>query len=283
MEGKIKDFLLIWLGALLAATGIYYFFAPNDIVSGGISGIAILINHYFPQIPMGISMAVMEIVLFTIGFIAIGPVFGSKTIFCSFSISGMIFIMETFFPIQNPISSDILIQLIFGVTMCGIGMGIAFHQNASTGGTDILAKILNQYFKIDIGKAVLMVDAVIIVFAITVFGIEKGMYGIFVIILLATIIDVLINRLNMCQQIIIISSHSEAIKEYILQELHRSATVYVAKGAFTNDDKEVIITIIDRKQFVPLSNHIKQVDDQAFMTVQHVQKVFGKGFAKLNG
>lgn len=283
MNDKIKDFLLIGLGALLAAIGIYYFLAPNDIVSGGISGIAIVINHYFPKIPMGISMAAMEIILFAIGFIVIGPVFGSKTIFCSFSISGMIFIMETFFPIHKPVSSDILIQLIFGVTMCGIGMGIAFHQNASTGGTDILAKILNQYFKIDIGKAILLVDAIIILVAIGAFGIEKGLYGIFAVILLGTIVDALIERLDRCQQVIIISSNSKEIKQYILQQLHRSATVYTAKGAFTNDDKEVIITIIDRKQFASLSNYIKEVDDQAFITVQQVQKVFGKGFAKLNG
>ncbi|WP_038262819.1 YitT family protein [Peptoclostridium litorale] len=281
MKEKIIDMAVITLGAIFVAVGLYYFLAPNEIAAGGISGLAIIINSYFPSIPMGILMIGMEIILFTAGILIIGPIFGGKTIYCSFMLSGIILFFEKVMPIQKPLSDDIFIQLVIGIILTGFGMSLAFNRNASTGGTDIIAKIINKYLKFNIGKSVLMADALITVFAIGTFGIEKGMYALVGLVMNSIIIDRFIEGFNMCKQITIISSEKEAIMEFIMKDLDRSATIYDAKGAFTEDEKTVIMTVVDTKQFIRLREFIKKIDKRAFITVQNVHEVLGEGFIEI--
>lgn len=281
MKKKLKSFIVILIGALLVAIGTYFFLAPNHIAAGGISGAAIIINSIFPNLPIGALMMAMEVILFTTGILIIGPVFGGKTIFCSFSVSGIILMLEKLFPNVHPLSNDILVQLIFGVLICGVGMAIVFDQNASTGGTDIIAKIINKYFKISIGKCVLIADIVITIAAAIVFGIDKGMYAILGVILNSTLIDTVIKNLNTYKQVAIISNAGEQIKDYIVDTLDRSATIYYAKGAYNNNEREVITTVVNSKQFLKLKNYIKNIDERAFITVNEVNEVLGEGFAEL--
>lgn len=281
MKKNLKSFLLILLGGLFVSFGTYFFLAPNHIAAGGISGAAIIINSIFPGIPIGALMMAMEVILFTTGMIVIGPVFGGKTVFCSFSISGMILIFEKTFPNIKPLGNDVLVQLIFGILICGLGMGIVFNQNASTGGTDIIAKIINKYFKISIGKSLLASDIIITIAATAVFGIDKGLYAILGVIITATVIDKVIASLNTYKQVAIISSEGKDIKNYIVDELERSATIYYAKGAYHDNEREVITTILDRKQFLKLKDYIRDIDNRAFITVNEVNEVLGEGFAEI--
>jgi uncharacterized membrane-anchored protein YitT (DUF2179 family) len=281
MKKKFKSFFLILLGAFLVAFGTYFFLVPNKIAAGGISGAAIIINNIFPHIPIGALMMAMEIVLFTVGVIVIGPIFGGKTIFCSFSISGMILLLEEIYPKARPLSNDILVQLIFGVLICGLGMGIVFNQNASTGGTDIIAKIINKYFKISIGKSVLIPDILVTIAASLIFGIDKGMYAILGVLINSTIIDNVIKSINTYKHVAIISAEGEKIKNYIVEKLSKSATIYYAKGAYHNNEKEVITTVLSRKQFLKLKDYIKDIDDKAFITVNEINEVLGEGFEKI--
>ncbi|AZV58292.1 YitT family protein [Clostridium sp. AWRP] len=281
MKINLKDIFLILVGSLFVAFGTYFFLAPNHIAAGGTSGIAIIINSIFPSIPIGLLMMGMEVILFTIGIIVIGPVFGGKTIFCSFSISALVLLMGKMYPNIKPFSNDILIQLILGILICGLGMGIVFNLNASTGGTDIIAKIINKYTQISIGKSVLMADIAITIAATLILGVNKGMYAILGVILNSTIIDKVILSLNSYKQVAIISNNGENIKKYIVNELSRSATIYYAKGAYKNSNKEVITTILDRKQFLKLKNYIKVLDDKAFITVNDINEVLGEGFTRI--
>lgn len=281
MKNIFKNYLLILIGAFLVAVGTYFFLAPNHIAAGGISGIAIIINSIFPQIPIGLLMMAMEVILFITGIIVIGPIFGGKTIFCSFSVSGTILLLEKIHPNTRPLSNDILIQLIFGILICGLGMGIVFNQNASTGGTDIIAKIINKYFRISIGKCLLIADIIITAAATIVFGIDKGMYAILGVLITSTIIDKVILSLNTYKQVAIISTSGEEIRKYIVDILDRSATIYYARGAYNNNEKEVITTVLDRKQFLRLKDYIKVIDEKAFITVNEINEVLGEGFAEL--
>lgn len=281
MKKNFKSFFIIFIGALLVAVGTYFFLAPNHIAAGGISGAAIIINSIFPILPIGALMMAMEVILFITGILIIGPVFGGKTIFCSFSVSGIILLLEKVFPNVRPLSNDMLVQLIFGVLICGVGMAIVFDQDASTGGTDIIAKIINKYFKISIGKCVLIADIIITVAASIVFGIDKGMYAILGVILNATLIDTVIRNLNTYKQVAIISNSGEEIKDYIVDILDRSATIYYAKGAYNNNEREVITTVVNRKQFLKLKDYIKDIDERAFITVNEVNEVLGEGFAEI--
>ncbi|MBK1810578.1 YitT family protein [Clostridium sp. YIM B02505] len=278
MKNKIKDFLLLFIGSVLVALGTYFFLAPNKIAAGGISGIAIIINSLIPSLPIGGLMMCMEVILFLVGILVIGPFFGGKTIFCSFSISGAILILEEVFPNIKPISDDVLIQLIFGVLICGLGMGIVFNQNASTGGTDIIAKIINKYFNISIGNSLLAADIIITIAATSIFGINIGLYSILGVIINCTLIDKVIKTLNTYKQVAIISSQGEEIKRYIMDILERSATIYYAKGAYNNNESEVITTVLSRKQFVQLKEYISSIDDRAFITINEVHEVVGEGF-----
>lgn len=282
MKKNLRSFLFILFGGLLVAIGTYFFLAPNHIAAGGVSGAAIILNSIFPMAPIGALMMGMEIILFITGIIVIGPVFGGRTIFCSFSISGMVLILEKIFPNIKPLGSDVLVQLIFGILICGLGMGVVFNQNASTGGTDIVAKIINKYFKISIGKSLLAADITITIAATVVFGVDKGLYAILGVIITATVIDKVIASLNTYKQVAIISSESKEIRDYIVDELERSATIYYAKGAYHNNEKEVITTIVDRKQFLKLKDYIKDVDTRAFITVNEVNEVLGEGFAEIS-
>jgi uncharacterized membrane-anchored protein YitT (DUF2179 family) len=278
MKNKIKDFILLFIGSVFVAVGTYFFLAPNKIAAGGISGAAIIINNLIPKLPIGGLMMSMEVVLFLLGIVIIGPFFGGKTIFCSFSISGIILIFEELFPKVQPINNDVLVQLIFGVLICGLGMGLVFNQNASTGGTDIIAKIINKYFNISIGNSLLAADIIVTVAATSVFGLNVGIYSILGVIINCTLIDKVIKTLNTYKQVAIISSQGEEIKRYIMEVLERSATIYYAKGAYNNSESEVITTILSRKQFQQLKQFIADIDDRAFITINEVNEVLGEGF-----
>lgn len=281
MIKKFKNIMVLLSGCFLVSFGTYFFLAPCHIAAGGVSGAAIIINSIFPNIPIGLFMMCIEVFLFIIGIIIIGPIFGGKTLFCSFSISLMILVMEKIYPQLKPFSQDTLLQLIFGILISGAGMAIVFNKNSSTGGTDIIAKIINKYTKISIGKCVLIPDILITIAAGIIFGIDKGMYAILGVILNATIIDRIILTLNTFKHVAIISSKGNDIRNYIVNTLDRSATIYYAKGAYKNNENEVITTILDRKQFLNLKEYIVKIDDKAFITVNEVNEVLGEGFSSI--
>ena len=137
---QIKDFLLLNLGLLLVAIGIYYFLVPNNLAAGGVSGLAMVINQYLPMAPIGLLMLGMNFVLFVLAFLLIGREFALKTVYSSFALSGMVWLLELIYPMPAPIlADDLFIQLLFGILISAIGMAIVFNLNGSTGGTDIIA------------------------------------------------------------------------------------------------------------------------------------------------
>ncbi|WP_125152372.1 YitT family protein [Clostridium rectalis] len=281
MKNKIKEYLLINFGLLLVAVPIYFILAPNSLAPGGISGLAIIINHFLPKVPVGALMMAIDLVLFIIGVIFIGFGFGAKTIYSSFTLSGMVIILQKINPVPKPFSHDILTQLIFGTCMSAVGMAIVFQQNACTGGTDIIAKILNKYFHINLGKGVLICDIGIAIFSGVIFGIESAMYGVLGVLFSGITIDKVIQSLTINKEVVIISNRSVQIKQYVVSEIERGATIYVAKGAFTNEEKEVIRTIVTKKEFSKLRKYIKTVDENAFITVNHIHETFGEGFLNI--
>lgn len=281
MKKNIKEFILINIGLALVAVGIYYFLIPNNLAAGGVSGLSMVINHFVPQMPVGLLMLMMNVILFVVGIIFIGSSFGVKTIYSSFSLSGMIWILEGFFPIKGSLTGDIFLELIFGILIAGVGMAIVFLNNASTGGTDIIAKILNKYFHINIGKGVLMADFFITLAAAFAFGIKIGLYALLGVIINGFVIDFVIEGIETNKQVTIITTKMDIINAFIISELGRGATIYLAKGAYTNEEKEIIITVVDRKEFIRLRNFIKEVDHRAFITVNKVYETLGEGFKSL--
>lgn len=275
---KFKEYMLITIGVILVSFSLELFLAPNNIAAGGVSGIAIIINHFVPSLQIGLLMLIMNIILFVIAFIVIGNKFGGKTIYASLALSGIIWLMDKIGVSKYVITKDLLLATIFGTLISGIGMAIVFNQNASTGGTDILAKILNKFVHLDMGKALLSVDFIVVLFTLASFGAEVGMYALLAVIINGFIIDNVIEGLNSCKQIVVVSSKIDLIGKYIMDELDRGCTILQGRGGYTDKDSSILYTVLSRKQFIKLKTYIKEVDNRAFITVSEAHEVLGEGF-----
>jgi uncharacterized membrane-anchored protein YitT (DUF2179 family) len=281
MRQKLFSFLLVNVGAFFVAVNVHFFLSPNSLATGGVSGLSIVLNHVVPGISIGTFMILVNIVLFIIGLIFLGFSFGAKTIYASFALSFMVWLLERFAPVSAPLSNDVLIQLIIGQCIAATGMAIVFNQKASTGGTDIIAMILNKYFNIEIGRAVLFSDLSIALSSTFLFGPQVGMYAFFGVILNGLVIDYTLQQFNTNKEVVIISKRSDDIRAFIVEELGKGATIHKATGAFTSDQKEVITTILGRKDFSKLKNYITEIDNKAFITVHNMNEILGQNFKRL--
>lgn len=273
---SIKEFALITIGIFLVAISVVYFFEPNNIAAGGITGLAIVINHYIPFISIGPLVLMMDAILFIVALIVLGAKFGAKTIYSSFLLSTSMWIMQTFIPIN--ITNDLILATIFGTLISAVGMAIVFNANASTGGTDIIAKILNKFFHIEIGKSLLIVDFLVTLLGAVTFGINIGLYGLLAVIINGVVIDNIIAGFKTKSEITIISEKNKEISKFILDYLERGCTFIKGIGGFTGKDTSILYTVLDRNEFIKLKNKIKEIDKNAFITVGEVHEVMGEGF-----
>lgn len=273
---SIKEFALITIGIFLVAISVVYFFEPNNIAAGGITGLSIVINHYIPFISIGPLVLMMDAILFIVALIVLGAKFGAKTIYSSFLLSTSMWIMQTFIPIN--ITNDLILATIFGTLISAGGMAIVFNANASTGGTDIIAKILNKFFHIEIGKSLLMVDFLVTLLGAITFGINMGLYGLLSVIINGVVIDNIIAGFKTKSEITIISDKNKDISKFILNDLERGCTFIKGVGGFTGKDTALLYTVLDRSEFIKLKNKIREIDKNAFITVGEVHEVMGEGF-----
>ena len=273
---KIKDFVLLTIGVLLVAISVVYFFEPNNITAGGITGLAIVINNYLPSIPIGVLMLIMDAILYVVAFLIIGSKFGGKSIYASIVLSTFIYILEKFAPFN--ITNDLMLATVFGTIISALGMAIVFNANASTGGTDIIAKILNKFMHIDIGKGLLMVDFFVTLLGAITFGINAGLYSLLSVIANGFVIDNVIAGFNVCKEVTIISPKNEEISKFILEDLERGCTFINGVGGFTGKETTLLYTILGRNEFIKLKRFIADVDKNAFITVGEVHEVMGEGF-----
>lgn len=276
-KSMFKEYSIITFGIILVAISVEYFFAPNKLAAGGVTGAAIVLNALIPKISVGASTFIMNALLFIVAFMFIDGNFGVKTIYASLGLSVLIWVIEKFL---NPvaITNDLIIATVFGTLISAIGMAFVFNENASTGGTDILAKLLNKFFHLDIGKSLLVVDFVITFASALVFGIDIGLYAILSVILLGILVDNFIEGFNACKSVVIISENNDKISKYIMEELERGCTFLSAKGGYTNKDSNILYAILTRNQFIKLKIFIRDTDPQAFITVGDVHEVLGEGF-----
>ncbi|WP_426350119.1 YitT family protein [Alloiococcus sp. CFN-8] len=281
MKNRVKDMVFITLGIVLLAVALEYFFIPNNIAAGGVSGLAIVINSYFPFLEVSVLVFLMNLVLFVVGFIFIGGGFGGKSIYASLGLSFLMWLIE-YFLAPKAITEDLLLAVIFGTLIGALGMALVFNANASTGGTDIVAKILNKYFDIDIGKSLLMVDFIITIMGAVTFGIDVGLYALLAVIANGLVIDRIIDGFNSVKEIIIISEKWEEISNYIIGNLDRGCTIFEGKGGYTKKDTKLIYTVLGRAEFIKVKGWIREIDPKAFITVNEAYEVLGEGFKSLS-
>lgn len=274
---KLKEYGIITLGIILVAISVEYFFAPNNLAAGGVTGAAIVLNALVPKLSVGLINLVLNVLLFAVAFMFIDGNFGVKTVYTSLGLSLIIWGIEKFL---NPIAitTDLIIATIFGTLISAIGMAFVFNENASTGGTDILAKMLNKFFHLDIGKSLLVVDFVITFASALVFGVDVGLYAILSVILLGILVDKFIEGFRACKSVLIISEKNDKISKFIINKLERGCTFLSAKGGYTKKESNILYTVLNRNEFIKLKTCIKDIDPSAFITVGEVHEVLGEGF-----
>lgn len=274
MKREVKSNLLILLGAFMVAGAVYFFLTPTNMTVGGATGIAIVLSHVL-NIEMSYVLFATNIILFLLGFLFIGNKFGVKTIVTSLGINFIIFVLEKTVPVSGPIVKDLLLQIILATIISAVGMAIILNQYASIGGTDILSKIINKYTGLDLGKGVLICDMIITLFVAMVFGLEIGLYSFLGIIMNGIIIDSTIDGLNVSKHLIINTTKPEEVKNFIINTLNHSANLFVAKGAYSGEEKTVIMTVVSRREYLILKRYIQKIDDLAFMVVTNAGEVYG--------
>lgn len=280
MKEKLKEYLIITIGLILVSFAIQYFYVPAKITGGGITGIAIVINNYFPYLAIGLLMLVMNVILFCIGFLLIGGSFGSKTLYASFGLSIAMWFIETVMK-PHALTNDILLSVIIGTLLLGTGLGIVFSQNASTGGTDIIAKILNKYFHLNIGKSMQAVDFIVVILGGLTFGISIALYAIVCIFLNGIVIDKVIEGFTSVKSVMVFSPSSEEIKKYIIYEIDRGCTIFQGQGGFTGKEINIVHSVMDRTQLIKLRTYIKKYHPDSFIIVSEAREVLGQGFQNI--
>ena len=282
MKENIKEYLIITLGIILVAVSIEYFYAPNNLAAGGVSGLAVVITHYIPSLNVGGITLFANIFLFILAFILVGGDFGFKTIYASFGLSILLWFIDKFLNPQA-ITTDLLLASIFGTIITAVGLAMIFNINASTGGTDILAKILNKYTSFNIGISLLCVDFIVTLMGALTFGADKGLYALLCVLFNGPLIDRLIAWANQKKQITIISKKHKEIADFIMNELKRGCTSLYGKDACSEKDRDVIYSILTKKEVEKVKEYIENIDEEAFFTIGAIDEAQGKDFLKVSG
>lgn len=273
-----KDFLFLNLGLLIVALGVHFFKVPNSFAIGGTTGVSIIASTLFPNLNVGSFMMIINVLLIIIGFIFLGKSFATGTVYSSIVLSLFIWLLEVIIPVTKPLTDDKFLELCFAVILPAVGSGIVFNIGASTGGTDIVAMILSKRTKLEIGKALFVSDFIITVAAGSIYGIKTGLYCVLGLLVKAFLLDIVIDSINVRKHVTIISKESKAIEAFIMNELHRGVTISKAYGGYTGEEKEMITTVLGRRQAVALRDYIRSIDQNAFITIVNSSETVGKGF-----
>lgn len=278
---SVKEYLMIAFGVILVALALHFFYFPANLAAGGISGMAIILDRLFPLISKPIYILILNAVFFLIGFLFLGRVFGAKTIFASFFMTGILELLLRVFG-NIALTQDMFLNTFYGTALSSVGMAIVFNYGGSTGGTDIIAKILRKYFHTDLGKGLLMVDFVITASGFVVFGWEVGLFSLLSVLINGNLIDRFIDGTRTAKEIMIISKKSDEIRDFIIQELERGCTMLKGYGGYTREDTEVIYAVLNRRDYIELRNFIKEMDPRAFLSVNEVREVLGEGYQDIS-
>lgn len=269
---NVKEWMIITAGTLVVAAAVYFFMLPSHVTVGSAAALALVISNFVP-LPVSVITMMMNIILLIIGFLLIGPEFGAKTVYCAILLPVYLWIFEQVFPGFQSITQDPVLDVICYILIVGIGLAFLFSCNASSGGLDIVAKLMNKYLRMDLGQA-MSVSGILVALSSALCYDKK----IVVISVLGTyfggmVVDHFIFGLNIKRRVCILSPKVEEITQFILHDLHSGASLYDLIGAYDNQVRREIVTIVDKQEYRQLMDYVKKVDPKAFVTVYSVNEV----------
>lgn len=275
---SIKYWSFLNLGILMMSAGIYFFKTPNSFATGGVSGISIILALIFPSVSQATYMLIINVLLLILGVIILGKQCGILTIYSSLLMSFETWCFEYIFPINDPLTKSPLLELLYAVMLTGIGAAIIFRCKASSGGTDIVALILKKYTNMNVGSALLFTDFLIAASTFWIVGVSAGLFSMAGLFAKVFVVDDILDSMNMCKAFTIITTKATEIDEYILNELKHSATLQKATGAYTSEERQIIITVCRRSEALKLRKKVKEIDPHSFIIITKTSEIMGKGF-----
>ena len=271
----IQDMAVITFATFIVAVAVYFFMMPNNLAIASIAGLAVVLQNFIPLSVATISL-IFNVGLLIIGFIFVGREFGGKTVYTSVILPIFVGIFEKLFPKYNGLTGDPFLDMICYIFIVSIGLSLLFNHNASSGGLDIIVKILNKYLHIDKGKAMSIAGMLVSLSAIFAYDKKTVVLSVLGTYLNGIILDYFLFGTNIKKKVCILSAKNEEIKKYILKNMHSGATLYKVIGAYNNEEHEEVVAIVNKREYGILMQYIRRTDPDAFVTVSTINEVMYK-------
>ena len=272
---KIKEYVIITLGTLIVSMAVYFFLLPSNVVVGSLSGLVMVLATFIP-LKISVMTFILNAVLLVVGFLFIGKEFGAKTVYTSLLMPIFLYVFELIFPNNKSLTNDVVLDTICYILVVSVGLALLFNANASSGGLDIVAKLLNKYLHIEIGKAMTLAGMCTAISSIFVYDTKTLVLSILGTYVNGIVLDHFIDGFNRRKRICILTERYKELQNFIVHELHRGVTLYPAIGGYNNEEKIELVTILTRNEYAEVLNYLHSVDENAFVTVSTVNEVIGQ-------
>ena len=272
VRNTIKEFTIITIGTIIVAAAVFFFMMPSHISVGSGAALAMVLSNYIPLSVSTITL-IMNVGLLIIGFLLVGPEFGIKTVYCSILMPLIMGLFEILFPNFQSITQDPFLDVVCYILVVGVGLAILFPRNASSGGLDIVAKIMNKYLRMDLGKAMSISGMLVALSSALCYDSKTVVLSLLGTYFGGIIVDHFIFDNNIKRRVCVISPELDEIVDFVLHQLHSGATLNEIIGAYDHTPRTEMITIVDKQEFTRLMNHIREVDPNAFVTVYSVSEM----------
>ena len=269
---NLKEFLIITVGTLIVSTAVFFFMMPSHVSVGSGTALAMVISNFIP-LPVSAITLILNVVLLILGFLLIGPEFGAKTIYCSILMPVFLGIYEIIFPNQKSLTEDPFLDVLCYIFVVGVGLAILFRRNASSGGLDIVAKLMNKFLRMELGKAMSLSGMLVALSSALVYDKKIVVISVLGTYLGGLVVDHFIFGMDLKRRVCIISPKLDEIVDFILHDLHSGATLNNIIGAYDRNPKQEVITIVDKQEYKALMDYVKRVDPKAFITVYSVNEI----------
>ncbi len=265
----VGEFAIITVGTIIVAIAVFFFMMPSHVSVGSGAALAMVLSNFIPLSVSTITL-IMNVGLLIIGFLLIGPEFGAKTVYCSILMPLVVGVFEKIFPDFQSITQDPLLDVICYILVVGVGLAILFSRNASSGGLDIVAKIMNKYLRMDIGQAMSVSGMIVALSSALCYDSKTVVLSLLGTYFGGMMVDNFIFGINIKRRVCVISEHLETIVQYVIHDLHSGATLNEIIGAYDKAPRMEMITIVDKNEYRLLMDYVRKVDPKAFVTVYSV-------------
>lgn len=265
----VEEFAIITVGTIIVAIAVFFFMLPSHVSVGSGAALAMVLSNFIPLSVSTITL-IMNVGLLIIGFLLIGPEFGAKTVYCSILMPMVMGVFEKIFPNFQSITQDPLLDVICYILVVGIGLAILFSRNASSGGLDIVAKIMNKYLKMDLGQAMSASGIIVALSSALCYDSKTVVLSLLGTYFGGMVVDHFIFGINIKRRVCVISNDLEPIVDFVLHELHSGATLNEIIGAYDRTPRMEMVTIVDKNEYKQLMDYVRKIDPKAFVTVYSV-------------